>query len=298
HTPASWHWSPALQTTGSRPVQTPAWQVSLRVHAFPSSQAAPSGFVRPEETPVGGSHTPASSPSSPALQTTRSRPAQTPASHGYLRVQAFPSSHAAPSDFVGLEQTPDAGSHTPASWHWSPALQTTGSRPVQTPAWQVSLRVHAFPSSQAAPSGFVGLEQTPDAGSHTPAAWPRPPPLQPPRSRPVQTPAWQLSLRVHASPPSHPAPPTRRAPEQTPDAGSHTPASWHWSPALQTTGSRPMQTPAWQVSLRVHAFPSSHVPPSGFLGLEQTPDAGSHTPPSWHWPPALQKTGHRPLPPP
>jgi len=82
-------------------VQVPAWQVSFCVHAFPSSQTVPSGFVPPEQTPV-------------------------------------------------------AGSQTPAVWHWSPALQTTGAPPVQVPAWQVSLCVHAFPSSHAIPSGFVG----------------------------------------------------------------------------------------------------------------------------------------------
>ena len=32
------------------------------------------------------------------------------------------------------EQTPVNGSHVPTSWHWSSAVQTTGSAPVQAPA--------------------------------------------------------------------------------------------------------------------------------------------------------------------
>src|SRR5262249_53307678 len=224
-TPASWHWSPALQTTGSRPVQTPAWQISLRVHAFPSSHVAPSGFVGLEQTPDDGSHTPASWHWSPALQTTGSRPVQTPASQVSLRLHAFPSSHVAPPAFVGLEHYPAVVPPTPASWHWSPALQTTGSRPVQTPAWQVSLRVHAFPSSQGVPSLFTGLEHAPVAGSQTPASRHWSPAPQTTGSRPVQTPAWHVSLRVHALPSSHAVPSHFTGLEQTPVAGSQTPAS-------------------------------------------------------------------------
>jgi hypothetical protein len=104
--------------------------------------------------------------------------------------------HGAPSAFGGFEQ-PAAGSQTPASWHgsdavhttglpiehnpvaasqapgaWqkSAAVQMTGLLPAQTPVWQVSVWVQALPSSHAAPSDFVGLEQ-PVTASQTPAAW-------------------------------------------------------------------------------------------------------------------------------
>src|SRR5213079_448577 len=49
--------------------------------------------------------------------------------------------------------------------------------------------------------------------------------------------------------------------------------------------------PAWQVSVRVQALPSSQEAPSGLVGLEQRPVVGSHTPASWHWSAAAQVTG-------
>ena len=128
---------------------------------------------------------------------------QTPASHVSLCVQALPSSQPLPFVLLGFEQVPVDGSQVPASWHWSLAVQTTGLAPVQTPAWQVSLCVHALPSSQVTSSALFGFEQVP-------VDW------------------------------------------------SQTPAVWHWSLALQTTGLLPTHTPRLQVSVCVHALPSSH----------------------------------------
>jgi hypothetical protein len=59
---------------------------------------------------------------------------QVPPEHRSPVVQALPSSQVAPSDAEGLVQTPVAGSHVPATWHWSDAEQTTGSAPEQVPA--------------------------------------------------------------------------------------------------------------------------------------------------------------------
>ena len=81
----------------------------------------------------------------------------------------FPSLQAVPSAFPGLEQTPVAGLHTPAVWHWSLAEQTIGLLPTQVPAWQVSDWVHEFPSLQLAPSAFTGFVHAPVAEPHTPA---------------------------------------------------------------------------------------------------------------------------------
>jgi hypothetical protein len=53
-----------------------------------------------------------------------------------------------------------------------------------------------------------------------------------------------------------------------PVAGLQTPASWHASLAVQTTGAPPAQPPAWHESPCVQALPSSHVVPSGFAGFE------------------------------
>jgi hypothetical protein len=76
---------------------------------------------------------------------------QTPAWQVSVCVQAFPSLHAVPLGALGFEQTPVAVLQTPATWHASSAVQTTGLPPVHTPAWQVSVRVQAFPSLHAVP---------------------------------------------------------------------------------------------------------------------------------------------------
>jgi hypothetical protein len=86
-------------------------------------------------------------------------------------VHAFPSSHATPFPFAGFEQAPVAGAHVPAVWHWSNAVHVTLPLPVHVPDWQVSVGVHAFPSSHATPFPFAGFEQAPVAGAHVPAVW-------------------------------------------------------------------------------------------------------------------------------
>jgi hypothetical protein len=50
-------------------------------------------------------------------------------------------------------------------------VQTTGACPTQSPPWQSSSVVQAFPSSQDVPSGADGFEQRPVAGEHSPAVW-------------------------------------------------------------------------------------------------------------------------------
>ena len=86
-------------------------------------------------------------------------------------VHASPSLQAEPLALFGLLQTPVAGAHVPAVWHWSCAVQVTGLAPLQVPAWQVSLWVQALPSLQAAPSALIGLLHVPLIGAQTPASW-------------------------------------------------------------------------------------------------------------------------------
>jgi hypothetical protein len=76
-------------------------------------------------------------------------------------VHGSPSSQDAPSGLGGFEQIPVPGSHVPASWHWSLAMQTTGLPPTQVPFWQVSVCVHALLSSQGAPFALAGCVQVP-----------------------------------------------------------------------------------------------------------------------------------------
>ena len=93
---------------------------------------------------------------------------QEPFWHVSPLVQASPSLQAAPFVLAGVEQVPVAGSHVPATWHWSEAVQTTGLLPVQSPLWQVSVCVQALPSLQAVPFAAFGFEQTPVPVLQTP----------------------------------------------------------------------------------------------------------------------------------
>jgi hypothetical protein len=80
-------------------------------------------------------------------------PEQAPAWHVSASVQPLPSVQLAPFGFAGLEQTPVAGAHVPALWHWSLAVHTMELLPVQTPDWQASVKVQAFPSLHPVPFG-------------------------------------------------------------------------------------------------------------------------------------------------
>jgi hypothetical protein len=106
-----------------------------------------------------------------SLQFSAIPPPQTPAKQVSSNLHASPLMHVDPSAFVRLEQTPVTVSQTPGPWHASKAAHTTGLLPEQTPDWQVSVWVHAFPSPQLVPSAVVGLEHRPEAVSHTPATW-------------------------------------------------------------------------------------------------------------------------------
>src|SRR5438093_95127 len=86
-------------------------------------------------------------------------------------VQALPSLHDVPLAAFGFEQLPVAGSHVPATWHWSLAVHVTGLEPVHAPVWHVSVCVHALPSLHDVPLGALGFEHVPVAGLHVPATW-------------------------------------------------------------------------------------------------------------------------------
>jgi hypothetical protein len=113
--PAWWHASRAEQVTGLPPTQFPATQVSVFVHALPSLQGEPSVRLGLEQTPVAVLHVPTTWHWSSAVQTTGLFPTQLPLWQLSVFVQAFPSSHEVPSAFAGLEQTPVAGLHAPAT---------------------------------------------------------------------------------------------------------------------------------------------------------------------------------------
>jgi hypothetical protein len=58
----------------------------------------------------------------------------TPVWHESAVVQTLPSLQAVPFGAAGFEQAPDCGSHVPATWHGSLAVQVTGFDPTQAPA--------------------------------------------------------------------------------------------------------------------------------------------------------------------
>jgi predicted membrane protein len=148
----------------------PDEHVSEPLHTVPSGHGVPSGLDGFEQVPVAGLQVPASWHWSLAVQTTGFAPVHVPAWHASLCVQASASLHAEPSAFAGSEQVPLAGSHVPASWHWSLGVQTTGLPPVHVPAWHVSACVQASSSLQGAPFGRFGFEQTPVAGLQRPVS--------------------------------------------------------------------------------------------------------------------------------
>src|SRR5438046_287852 len=119
--------------TGLEPVQVPFSQVSVWVQALPSLQVVPLGAAGLEQLPVDVLHVPATWHWSEAGQILGLEPVHAPLWQLSVCVQALPSLHAVPSVFDGFEQVPLEGSHVPATWHWSEAVQTTGLLPVHTP---------------------------------------------------------------------------------------------------------------------------------------------------------------------
>lgn len=168
------HWSQAvpaqwLAVSVTAGVQTPARQASPVVQTLPSLQFVPSVAAGFEHRPVAGAQTPGTWHWSDALQTLATVPTQTPAWQMSMAVQRLLSLQGVLSATGGFVQTPVGAAQTPATWHWSSAVQVFCAPPVQTPARQVSDSVHPLPSSQAIPSAATGAEHAPLVGSHTPA---------------------------------------------------------------------------------------------------------------------------------
>jgi hypothetical protein len=182
HAPVVWLHVPvlqasvsALQSTGvpALHVSVAGLHVSVPLQALPSLQSV--SFVQPHLL-LSTVHPPSPSEqlsmvqAMPSLHTT-CVPPQTPFVQASPVVHTKPSLHDDPSDFLGLEQTPLAGSQVPAVWHWSDAVHTTGVAPLQAPDWQVSDWVQAFVSSHVVPSAFAGFVHLPLVVSQVPTVW-------------------------------------------------------------------------------------------------------------------------------
>jgi len=181
------------------PLHTPFLHVLPEVHIFPSSQLVPSGLAGFEHMPVVGSQVPAVWHVSLAVQAIAA-PVQTPARQASPVVQALPSLQVAPSAFAGFVHMPVAGSHVPAVWHESLAVQAMVAPPVQTPDLQESPVVQALPSLQEAPSAFAGFGHIPVVASQVPAVWHWSVAVQVFVVVGVQTPALQASPVVQTLP--------------------------------------------------------------------------------------------------
>jgi hypothetical protein len=103
------------------------------------------------------------------LQTSVAPGTHTPASQASPAVQSSPSLQVMPSPTFGFEHNPEAGSHTPGSWHRSAAWHTTAAPGTHTPATQASFCVQKLPSVQLLPFALAGFEQAPVAESQVPA---------------------------------------------------------------------------------------------------------------------------------
>ena len=97
------------------------------MHAVPF---AAFGF---EHVPVPVLHTPATWHWSRALHVTGLAPEHAPDWQVSVCVQPLPSLHAVPFAAFGFEHVPVPVLHTPATWHESLAVHTTGFAPVHVP---------------------------------------------------------------------------------------------------------------------------------------------------------------------
>jgi hypothetical protein len=154
-------------------------------------------------------------------------PPQVPAVHTSLFVHVLPSLHGVSFGLFGLLHTPVAGMHSPASWHWSLAVHTTGACPTHVPASQKSACVHRSPSSQLVPSPIGGLLQRPVAESQSPGTWHRSLAPQTIGFPPTHAPPRQVSACVHRLPSSQLAPFALAGFEHTPVDESQVPTAWH-----------------------------------------------------------------------
>ena len=168
-------------------------QVSLVVHALPSSQEPDLRFVL--QVPTPGSQVASRHGSPVAPQTTGAPAAQAPLRQLSFWVHKLPSSQTLPSLLKGWLHTPVAGLHVPGSWQPFCGAQYGALIPVHVPAMQMSCGVHKLPSLHAVPVGLAGKTQLPVTRSQLPALswhW-SPPPTQVLRLLPTQVPDAHVS---------------------------------------------------------------------------------------------------------
>lgn len=91
----------------------------------------------------------------------------------------------------------------------------------------VHLPLMHVPPEQGVPSGLFGVEQIPVDGLQVPTSWHSSLALQTTGVPLVQTPPWQVSLSVQASPSEQAEPSAFAGLSHAPVVGSQVPAVWH-----------------------------------------------------------------------
>src|SRR6266446_9945030 len=275
-----------LQVGGVPGVQTPDWQVSsplqtlLSTHgvpfatgvrwqpAFGSQVSVVHGLLSAQLTGVPGWQTPAWQTST-SLQSSTGPAVQTPVWHVSPPLHRFPSLHGVPSDAPPCWQ-PVMGSQV-SMVHGFPSLQLGAMPCVQLPFWHVSLPLHTLASLHEVPFGTTVCLQ-PATGSHVSVVHGLAS-AQVSAVPAVHTPAWHVSVPLHALPSLHEVP-FETAVCLQPATGSQV-SVVQGLLSLQVSAVPAVQAPAWHVSTPLHTLPSLHEVPSGTAVCLQ-PVAGSH----------------------
>ena len=281
--PATWHWSLAVQVTGFEPVHVPPWQLSVCVQALPSLHVVPFAAVGFEHAPVLVLHVPATWHWSLAVQVTGFDPVQVPPGRrrsACTRCRRCTSSRSRPS---GSSTAPCSGCTCPRRGTDRSPRTSTGARSRCTrPPGTCRLgarvavvarravrgrRVRALPRARVARAGDVALVAR-GAGDAC--------------SRPVHTPAWQVSFSVHALPSLHVVPLAAVGFEHARCSGCRCRRCGTGPPRCTSPGSIPVHDAALAgVGLRAGVAVVACGPVGG-LGFEQAPVAGLHVPATWH----------------
>ena len=227
------------------PRHVPAWHVSARVQTSPSLHAVPSGLAGFEQTPVAGLQLPAAWHWSLAVQVTAPPPTQVPAWQLSACVQALPSLHAVPSGAGRVR----AGARRRIARSPRVALvaRRAGDRAAaHAGARLAAVRLRARVAVVARRPVGAGRVR---ADARRRVAGPRRVALVARRAghRVAAHARARLASCPSACTRCRRCTPCRSALvgfEQTPVAGLHIPAAWHWSLAAQVTGLPPTHAPA------------------------------------------------------
>jgi hypothetical protein len=261
------HGLPSLQLS---PLEThvPAWQVSVPLHARPSSQLVPLATATCWQ-PSTASHESAVH-GLPSSQLSAVPAAQLPDWHSSAPLQTFPSPQLIPLG-TGVLWQPSTASHESAV-QTLPSSQLSAVPAVQEPPWHVSAPLHTVASAQLVPFVTGGFWH-PSTASHESAVQTLPS-SQASGVPGVHAPAWQVSAPLHTVP-SAQLVPFATAALWHPSTGSQLSAV-HGLPSSQASGVPAVQLPDWQLFVPLHTVPStSHDVPFA-TGVLRQPSTASH----------------------